>query len=68
MRRGLATRILQACEDAAYTQGFRRFEMVATLTSVPMYAACGYTKDETLETPLENGLSLTVVRMSKGAA
>lgn len=65
VRRGLATRILRACEAAAYAQGFRRFEMGATLTGVPMYAACGYTKDETLETPMADGLSLTVVRMSK---
>lgn len=65
VRRGLATRILRACEEAAYAQGFRRFEMGATLTGVPMYAACGYAKEETLETALANGLSLTVVRMSK---
>ena len=65
VRRGLATRVLRACEDAAYAQGFRRFEMGATLTGVPMYAACGYTKDQTLQTPLGNGLSLAVVRMSK---
>jgi GNAT superfamily N-acetyltransferase len=65
VRRGLATRILRACEEAAYAQGFRRFEMGATLTGVPMYAACGYAKDEIFETPLANGLSLTVVRMSK---
>jgi GNAT superfamily N-acetyltransferase len=64
-RRGLATHILRACEEAAYAQGFRRFEMGATLTGVPMYAACGYTKDETLAAPLANGMSLTVVRMSK---
>jgi len=68
VRRGLATRILRACEEAAYTQGFRRFEMGATLTGVPMYAACGYSKDETLETPLGKGLALTVVRMSKSVA
>jgi GNAT superfamily N-acetyltransferase len=65
VRRGLASRILRACEEAAYAEGFRRFEMGATLTGVPMYAACGYMKDETLETALGNGLTLTVVRMSK---
>jgi GNAT superfamily N-acetyltransferase len=65
VRRGLGTLILATCEDAAYTRGFRRFEMGATLTAVPMYAARGYTKDETIEAPLPNGLSLTVVRMSK---
>lgn len=68
VRRGLATLILKTCEDAAYARGFRRFEMGATLTGVPMYAARGYTKDETIEVPLPNGLSLTVVRMSKTLA
>jgi GNAT superfamily N-acetyltransferase len=65
VRRGLATLILKACEDAACARGFRRFEMGATLTGVPMYTARGYTKDAILEAPLPNGLSLTVVRMSK---
>jgi GNAT superfamily N-acetyltransferase len=64
-RRGIASLILKTCEDAAYARGFRRFEMGATLTGVPMYAARGYTAEEELQVPLPNGLSLTVVRMSK---
>ena len=64
-RRGLATLILKTCEDAAYTRGFRRFEMGATLTGVPMYAARGYQAKERLEVPLPNGLTLAVVRMGK---
>jgi hypothetical protein len=32
---------------------------------VPMYAARGYAKGEQIEVPLPNGLSLTVVSMSK---
>jgi GNAT superfamily N-acetyltransferase len=67
-RRGLATLILKACEGAAYARGFRRFEMGATLTGVPLYAARGYSKVETIEAPLPNGLSLTVLRMSKTIA
>jgi GNAT superfamily N-acetyltransferase len=67
-RRGFATRILRACERAGYARGFRRFEMGATLTGVPMYAARGYRTVETIEAPLPNGLSLTVVRMSKTIA
>jgi GNAT superfamily N-acetyltransferase len=67
-RRGIASLILKTCEDAAYVRGFRRFEMGATLTGVPMYAARGYTKDEQIEVPLPNGMSLTVVRMSKTLA
>jgi GNAT superfamily N-acetyltransferase len=64
-RRGIATLILKTCEDAAYARGFRRFEMGATLTGVPMYAARGYEAKERLEVPLPGGLSLTVVRMGK---
>jgi GNAT superfamily N-acetyltransferase len=64
-RRGIASLILKTCEDAAYARGFRRFEMGATLTGVPMYAARGYMKGEQIEVPLPNGMSLTVVRMAK---
>jgi GNAT superfamily N-acetyltransferase len=64
-RRGIASLILKTCEDAAYGRGFRRFEMGATLTGVPMYAARGYAKGEQIEVPLPNGMSLTVVRMGK---
>jgi len=67
-RRGIASLILKTCEDAAYARGFRRFEMGATLTGVPMYAARGYSKIEQIEAPLPNGLSLTVVRMAKTLA
>jgi GNAT superfamily N-acetyltransferase len=65
VRRGLATLLLETCEDAAFVRGFRRLEMGATLTGVPMYAARGYTREETIEVPLPNGLSLTIIRMSK---
>jgi GNAT superfamily N-acetyltransferase len=64
-RRGIASLILKTCEDAAYARGFRRFEMGATLTGVPMYAARGYARGEQIEVPLPNGMSLTVVRMAK---
>jgi GNAT superfamily N-acetyltransferase len=67
-RRGIASLILKTCEDAAYARGFRRFEMGATLTGVPMYAARGYAKGEQIEVPLPNGMSLTVVRMWKTLA
>jgi GNAT superfamily N-acetyltransferase len=65
VRRGIASLILKTCEEAAYARGFRRFEMGATLTGIPMYAARGYVAGERIEVPLPNGLSLTVVRMSK---
>ncbi len=64
-RRGIGTRILQACEDAASAAGFTRFEMGATLSGVPLYRARGYREIDSLEVPLANGEFLTVVRMVK---
>jgi GNAT superfamily N-acetyltransferase len=64
-RRGIATAILRKCEEAASAAGFHRFEMGATLTGVPMYAACGYSETERITVPLRNGASLPVVRMAK---
>jgi len=64
-RRGIGSLILEACENAAMTAGFRRFEMGATLTGVPLYRARGYVALENLEVPLTAGLSLPIVRMEK---
>jgi GNAT superfamily N-acetyltransferase len=64
-RRGIGTLILNACEQAGREAGFHRFEMGATLTGVPMYAARGYTEVERIVVPLRNGESLPVVRMAK---
>jgi GNAT superfamily N-acetyltransferase len=64
-RRGIGTLILSACEKAAREAGFRRFEMGATLTGMPMYAARGYHEVERIAVPLKNGETLPVVRMEK---
>ena len=64
-RRGIGSLILDACEVAAEEAGFRRLEMGATLTGVPFYRVKGYMELETTEVPLENGLTLPIVRMEK---
>lgn len=64
-RRGIGSMILEACEAAAQDAGFRRLEMGATLTGVPFYRAKGYVELEAAEAPLENGLTLPIVRMGK---
>jgi GNAT superfamily N-acetyltransferase len=66
-RRGIASMILEACEEAAKTAGFTRLEMGATLTGVPFYRAKGYIASEHLQVPLANGESLPIVRMTKEA-
>ena len=66
-RRGIGSKILEACESAAREAGFSRFEMGATLTGVPLYLARGYHVLERIEVSLRNGHTLPVVRMAKSA-
>jgi GNAT superfamily N-acetyltransferase len=66
-RRGIGSLILEACESAAKSAGFQRFEMGATLTGVRLFRARGYVALENLNVPLPNGEFLPVVRMSKQA-
>ena len=64
-RRGIGTKILDACEGAAREAGFTRFEMGATLTGVPFYEARGYRALDRIIVPLAGGESMAVVRMEK---
>jgi len=64
-RRGIGTKLLEACESAAQAAGFKNFEMGATLTGVALYKARGYREVEEIEVPLANGESLPIVRMEK---
>ena len=64
-RRGIGTKVLEACESAAQAAGFKRFEMGATLTGVALYKARGYREVERIGVPLGNGESLPIVRMEK---
>ena len=66
-RQGLATLILASCESAALAAGFRHFELLATLTGVPLYRKHGYAAVETLTWTLANGEPYTAVRMHKRA-
>lgn len=60
--------VLNACESAAAAAGFTEAELVATLAGEPLYAAGGYTVLERYEIPLENGLTLPVVKMKRSLA
>jgi GNAT superfamily N-acetyltransferase len=64
-RRGIGSRILEACENGAEHAGFRRLEMGATLSGVAFYRAKGYSEIENQEVPLGNGEVLPIVRMAK---
>lgn len=64
-RRGIGSRILELCEQAARAEGFSRCEMGATLTGIPLYRRHGYAEQERIELPLANGEVLPIVRMTK---
>jgi GNAT superfamily N-acetyltransferase len=64
-RRGIGTRLLDACVGAARGAGFRRLELAATLPGEPLYRAFGFEPLERIEAPLPDGLGLPIVRMAR---
>jgi GNAT superfamily N-acetyltransferase len=66
-RQGVGSMILQACEEAARSAGFTRFEMGATLTGAKLFGVKGYVAVKPISIPLVNGDSLPVVHMEKQA-
>lgn len=64
-RRGIGSRILELCEQAGQAEGFKCFEMGATLTGIPLYRRHGYVEGERIELPLADGEVLPIVRMTK---
>src|SRR5438309_3418718 len=66
-RQGIGTLLLDACELAARTSGFKRFEMGATLTGAKLFAKRGYVAQERLEIPLEGEITMPIIHMVKRA-
>jgi GNAT superfamily N-acetyltransferase len=64
-RRGVGSRILNACIDAARNAGFRRLELVATLPGEPLYRRFGFEAEEHFDAPMADGTTLPVVRMTR---
>lgn len=64
-RQGLARAIYEACEEAARSRGFRRFELTATLPGVRLYEALGFTAREPVDVPLADGEVLPCLRMDR---
>ncbi|MFZ4747476.1 MAG: GNAT family N-acetyltransferase [Sphingomonas sp.] len=65
VRQGIGRMILDLCESAAREAGFRRTEMMATLSGEPLYRACGYLPIEHVESPPVDGVSVPLIRMGK---
>ncbi len=62
-RRGLGTRILDACREAARRDGFRRLALMATLPGFQLYERYGFLPLEHVEITLPDGVQLECVTM-----
>jgi len=64
-RRGVGRAILARCEQVAATEGFRSATLVATLSGVPLYRACGYSDVESFDEITPSGVAVPLIRMRK---
>ncbi|HEY4190511.1 MAG TPA: GNAT family N-acetyltransferase [Candidatus Limnocylindrales bacterium] len=64
-RRGLGTRILEACEAAAKAEGFRFLILVGTLAGVPLYERYGFTATEDSLVEMPDGTTIGCTTMTK---
>ena len=62
-RRGLGTRILDACEAAARAEGFRRMALVATLPGAPLYRRFGFVATSETEVRMPDGTTIAALAM-----
>lgn len=64
-RQGIASLILEHCEQQAKNKGFSRFSLMATLPGQRLYQKFGYRPDAPVDYPLNNDLSIRFVPMRK---
>ena len=64
-RRGVGSRIMEACVEAARAEGFRSLELAATLPGEPLYRAFGFASLERLDTLLPDGVKIPFIRMGR---
>jgi GNAT superfamily N-acetyltransferase len=64
-RQGLGRLLMDECEKAARLEGFRKMELMATLTGIPLYEHGGFRPEERTEIVLPDGVRFPLVRMTK---
>jgi len=64
-RRGLGWAILEACQEAAQSDGFTMLALMSTLPGRPLYAAFGFGVLEDVEIPMPDGTLIAGTRMEK---
>lgn len=64
-RRGLGRRILEACEAASKTEGFRTLALMSTMPGVPLYESHGFRVLERVDITLPDGVTIDGAAMEK---
>ncbi len=64
-RRGLGTRILEACEDAARAEGFTELALMATMPGLQLYRSWGFGDEQSQDLPMPDGVLVPGVAMSR---
>jgi GNAT superfamily N-acetyltransferase len=64
-RRGLGTRILVACEDAARAEGYQTLALMATLPGIALYEQFGFVVTGRSDIILADGVPLACAAMAK---
>lgn len=64
-RRGLGTRILEACEAAAKAEGYQRLALMATLPGLLLYERYGFMEIDRVELTLVDGVKVPAAAMEK---
>ena len=64
-RRGLGTRILEACQAAAKAEGFGVLALVATLPGLPLYERFGFVVTERVEVRMPDGTGIACAAMER---
>jgi GNAT superfamily N-acetyltransferase len=64
-RRGIGRTLLERCEAEAQAQGFTRFELMGTLSGVPLYQGLGCQRGEMLSYALAANVTMQFVPMRK---
>ena len=64
-RQGVGRLVMRLCEEAAMRAGFKSATMMATMSGVPLYEACGYVQVEPVLSAPVDGVRVPLVRMEK---
>ena len=64
-RQGIGKLIISLCENAAEKEGFRKFQLAATLAGQPLYHSAGYRPVENFIAKTSQNIDVPLIKMTK---